>query len=297
MGKLIRHFAFLANFLFLALNIKAQRVSDVMVIQDGQKLRIQYLLSTTTPADIKLYVSENNGATWQQISDFLSGSYGKGISSGRKEIIWDVLQSRESFVGNSFVFKVKVANVIKSVKIGNQIWMAENLNVDHYRNGDPILAGLSNDQWGETTKGACAFYKDDPYYIEIYGKLYNWYAVNDSRGLCPIGWHVPTKGEWLELEYYFGSSDLLAKNLVALERQVKENEKVSISGFDGLPSGFRSIIGVYGNHGYETGWWSSTPYPNSGLAWSLGIDFSEVKSDLDYYSGKTTGLSVRCIKD
>jgi hypothetical protein len=199
MGKLIGRYGIFMNFLILCLSVKAQRVSDVIVVQDGQKLRIQYLLSTTVPVDVDLYVSDNNGVTWQEVGDFLSGSYGQGISSGRKEIIWDVLQSKEKLVGNSFVFKVKVGSEIRSVKIGNQVWMAENLNVDHYQNGEPILLGITYGDWSGR-------------YVETiindtqYQRFYNWFAVNDSRGLCPTGWHVPSHYEYLVLEKVLGGS-------------------------------------------------------------------------------------------
>ncbi len=93
---------------------------------------------------------------------------------------------------------------IKSVKIGNQVWMAENLNVDRYRNGDPINTGLTDQQWKVTTQGAFAIYDNIQANDLVYGKLYNWYAVVDPRGLCPSGWHVPSDDEWTILTDYLG---------------------------------------------------------------------------------------------
>ncbi len=297
MGKLIGRFGFLLSSLLIGLSADAQRVSDVTVIQDGQELRIQYLLSTTAPVDINLYVSENNGATWQQIGDFLGGSYGKGISSGRKEITWDVLQSRESFVGNSFVFKVMVANLIESVKIGNQVWMAKNLNVDHYRNGDPILTGFSNSQWESATEGAYAVYNDDPANEEIYGKLYNWFAVNDRRGLCPSGWHVASDEDWMEMVDLLGGIEDAGGKLKGLRHWDSPNYYATDNvKFSGLPGGTKDFYGFYraiGRYGY---WWSSTSSDNK-HAFYFGLSQSKRSILRNNYYDKQNGFSVRCIKD
>ena len=91
---------------------------------------------------------------------------------------------------------------IKSVKIGNQEWMSENLNVDHFRNGDIIPEVKSKEDWEEAGKNgqpAWCYYENDPKNGEKYGKFYNWYAVNDPRGLAPEGWHIPSDGEWTEM--------------------------------------------------------------------------------------------------
>ncbi len=296
MGKLIGRFTFLLNFLILGLIAGAQRVSDVMVIQDGQKLRIQYLLSTITPVDINLYVSDNNGATWQQISDFLNGSYGKAISSGRKEIIWDVLQSRESFVGNSFVFKIMVANLIESVKIGNQVWMVKNLNVDHYSNGDPISTGLSVSQWVLAKEGAYSYYNNDPSREAIYGKLYNWYAVIDDRGICPTGWHVPSDDEWNELIEFLGGNKFAGGKLKSTKDWAVRNRAVTNSiGFTALPGGCRCSTGSYNDFGVFGNMWTSTEYDVRG-AWSRKFYSSNSRLDRNY-GEKWYGFSVRCIKD
>ena len=86
-------------------------------------------------------------------------------------------------------------NVYETVVIGDQLWMAENLKVTHYRNGDEIPTGLSSDnegEWATTDEGAYAIYDDNPYYIDLYGLLYNPYVVLDERKVCPAGWHVPS---------------------------------------------------------------------------------------------------------
>ena len=293
MGKL--RYVFFIGLLMLGTTIMAQRVSNVTATQEGQKLRIQYELSSTTPTEVGLYISENNGSTWSKVTQHLTGDVGPNVSAGSKQMIWDVLQARESLVGNAIVFKVKVGSEIKSVKIGNQVWMAENLNLDHYRNGDLIPTGLSNAQWESTTQGAYTIYNDDPANEKKYGKLYNWYAVNDSRGLCPAGWHVPSDSEWSTLETYLGGSEVAGGKLKSISGWETPNWGASnSSGFNAFPGGFRSN-GTYGAIGANGFWWSSSEDISNG-AWSrlLGDDFSGVdRND----TGRRCGFSVRCVKD
>ena len=115
---------------------------------------------------------------------------------------------------------VKKANVAQEVNsfeevtIGNQIWMTKNLNVDKFRNGDPILEAKTDEEWqkaGEKKQPAWCYYDNDPKNGEQYGKLYNWYAVNDPRGLAPEGYHVPTDAEWTQLSDYLGGEDVAGK--------------------------------------------------------------------------------------
>jgi uncharacterized protein (TIGR02145 family) len=94
------------------------------------------------------------------------------------------------------------------IKIGNQLWMKENLKVSKYRNGEAILTGLVNSAWANTNKGAYAIYDNDNTNNERYGNLYDWYAVNDSRGLCPSGWHIPSESEWSTLISYLGGESV-----------------------------------------------------------------------------------------
>ena len=185
---------------------------------------------------------------------------------------------------------------INSVKIGNQVWMAENLNVDHYRNGDPISTGLSNAQWESTAQGAYAIYNDDPFNEKIYGKLYNWYAVIDSRGLCPTGWHVPSDSEWISLENYLGGSDVAGGKLKSTSVWKTYNTRATNhSAFNALPGGLRSTNDSYygiDSYGY---FWSSTEVGGGGVWYRLL--FYGNSGVLRVYSAKEEGFSVRCVKD
>ena len=111
----------------------------------------------------------------------------------------------------SFVYSTVTdidGNVYETVQIGEQLWMAENLKATHYNNGDAIATALSDSEWSSTTDGAYAVYDDDPVNAEIYGNLYNWYAVDDERGVCPEGYHVPSDSEFTVLADFLGGEDI-----------------------------------------------------------------------------------------
>ena len=196
-------------------------------------------------------------------------------------------------------------NVYETVIIGDQLWMAENLKVTHYRNGDEIPTGYSNDDWSNLFTGAYAVYDDDPSNAEIYGNLYSWYAIDLETGVCPEGWHVPTDDEWTILSDYLGGSDIAGGKLKeCTEGSCPESEywfspnmgATNESGFTGLPGGCRG--GGSGSYLYLGGsgfFWSSTEY-NSNLAWFwvLYYDTSVIYRDYDY---KGYGSSVRCVRD
>ena len=196
-------------------------------------------------------------------------------------------------------------NVYETVIIGDQLWMAENLKVTHYRNGDEIPTGYSNDDWSNLFTGAYAVYDDDPSNAEIYGNLYSWYAIDLETGVCPEGWHVPTDDEWTILSDYLGGSDIAGGKLKeCTEGSCPESEywnspnegATNESGFTGLPGGCRG--GGSGSYLYLGGsgfFWSSTEY-NSNLAWFwvLYYDTSVIYRDYDY---KGYGSSVRWVMD
>jgi uncharacterized protein (TIGR02145 family) len=187
-----------------------------------------------------------------------------------------------------------------TVAIGAQCWFKENLRSDNYRNGDAIPGNLSDAQWSSTDSGAQAVYNNDASGLATYGRLYNWYAVNDSRGLCPSGFHVPSDGEWMTLEMVLGMTSIQANsNKWRGTDQDSQMKTVSwggtnSSGFSALPGGFRSSdFGYFSDQGGVGGWWSSSP--NGTNAWSRSL----LSGDSDvgrYYSSSRGGFSVRCVR-
>lgn len=189
-----------------------------------------------------------------------------------------------------------------SVKIGNQTWKTENLNVSAFINGDAIKEVKTNRKWkryNRKGKPAWCYYENKTGNGKTYGKLYNWYAVNDSRGLAPCGWHIPADQEWKELTEFLGGEDIAGLKLKA-EKGWKEhvnnfsngNNK---SGFSGLPGGYRFNNGIFfyaGSFGY---WWSATQ-DKEDTAFSREQSFDKSNAAKDT-NDKGNGLSVRCIKD
>jgi uncharacterized protein (TIGR02145 family) len=306
MGQLMKYLVIVLKCMVINLALQAQAVRSVKATQEGQKIAIAYELVCTQPTEINLFLSEDNGQTWNALKTGVSGDVGVKVTQGSKVIYWDVLQSKEKLVGSAFVFKVKVKdqkkdenqiNDIKSVKIGEQIWMAENLNVDHYRNGDPIMEVKNIENWSNLISGAWCYYDNEDLNGLQYGKLYNWFAISDKRGLCPTGWHVPSNEDWLVLENQLGGRLVAGKSLKSRHGwSGLESENTNLSDFSGLPGGGRLLGGNFYANGRFGFWWSSTEYDFSRI-WGrrLNYDDSSVYRDNDVY--KYFGLSVRCIKD
>jgi len=190
-------------------------------------------------------------------------------------------------------------NVYQTIIIGDQEWMAENLKVTHYRNGDAIPTGLSDSEWENLNSGAYAVYNDDESNADTYGYLYNWYAVDDSRTIAPEGWHVPTDEEWTTLTDYLGNdagSQLAGRADLWNDGDLENNANFGTSGFNALPGGYRSNDdGLYRSMGLDGYYWSSTEY-YSDYAWyrKLGYYGSDVyRNDVN----KRHGFSVCCIRD
>jgi hypothetical protein len=292
----MRNCFFIFYFSLIALVLEAQTVRNVKATQEGQKIAIAYELVCTQPTEINLFLSEDNGQTWNVVKTGVSGDVGTRITQGSKVIYWDVLQSKEKLVGNAFVFKVKVGEEFKTVKIGNQVWMLENLNVVHYANGDPIPEVKDEDKWSQLNSGAWCYYDSDIANGKVYGKLYNWYAVNDARGLAPKGWHIPTDAEWTLLTDHLGGMDIAGTKMKSTSGWWDNRNSTNSSGFSGLPGGstFRDYDGD-GSIGYVSEWWSSTEYDTDD-AWYRKLTYYDglVNSNGDF---KYRGLSVRCLRD
>jgi len=169
--------------------------------------------------EIKIKASADDGSTWNLPCVSLSGDTGKVVIPGtNKHIVWDFYADNPGVRGDGYRIRVIAdendittvtdidGNVYKTVKIGDQWWMAENLKVRHYRNGDPIPHEINNVEWIMLTTGAYCYYDNDSSHAADYGALYNWYTVSDFRNIAPEGWHVPTDEEWKELEMALGIS-------------------------------------------------------------------------------------------
>jgi len=199
--------------------------------------------------------------------------------------------------------------IYKSIKIADQEWMAENLDVAEFRNGDSIPEAKTNEEWftmGLNRKPAWCFYDNDPMYRNKYGKLYNWHTVNDSRGLCPEGWHIPFDDEWRKLEITLGMSrddaqgeDMRGTNegnkLKSNKGWESKGNGTNSSGFSALPAGSRSYDGSFEDKGITAFFWSSARRKDKAL-WFRAL----IYNSSEVARGNTVsefGFSVRCVKD
>jgi len=180
-----------------------------------------------------------------------------------------------------------------TVQIGDQCWFTENLRTTTYLNGEAIPQNLSDGDWSSTTSGAMAFYNDGP----AYGGLYNWYAVDDARGLCPSSWHVPTDAEWTILTDHLGGASVAGGQMKTNYGWFNGGNGTNSSGFSGLPGGYRSNDGSFSNAGYYGYWWSSSP--NGSNAWYRDLNYASLNGE-DVgrsSSSRRLGFSVRCVRD
>ena len=160
------------------------------------------------------------------------------------------------------------------------------------------MSSLPPKEWAGLTTGAWSHNNNDSQYENPYGKLYNWYAVNDPRNMCPLGWHVPTDAEYTLLTAYLGGESVAGGKMKSTGTQYWQSPNTGAtneSGFSGLPGGSRNNDGSFSVIGDFGAWWSSTEsYPSA--AWYRGLGYISV--DADSFSGfKTYGLSVRCLRD
>lgn len=186
-----------------------------------------------------------------------------------------------------------------SIKICDQVWMQKNLDVSKYQNGDIIPQVTDAAVWGGLTIGAWCWYNNDSAtYAATYGKMYNWYAVNDARGLAPKGWHIPSDDEWSILGMCKGD-DFVAggflKEAGTTHWLTPNTGADNSTGFTALPGGFRYLDGGFNFITYYGNFWSATS-SNGTEAFYRGLNYS----DFSLYrspSNKLNGFSVRCIKD
>ncbi|MEI6090298.1 MAG: FISUMP domain-containing protein [bacterium] len=257
---------------------------DTIITWDGvspdEKVNVEYTL--------------DRGTNWLPIADSVTGlSYR-----------WIVPKTPSNLCLARVTAELEYDTSKTDVLICNQIWDGYNLDVEYYRNGDPIPEVKDPKLWKDLTTGAWCYYNNDPAMGAIYGKLYNWYAVNDSRGLAPDGWHIASSAEWTELEECLGGSNVAGGKLKSTGTKEGGNGlwyspntgATNESGFSAIPGGWLDVdSGVFRAIGYTCVLWTSTQSGPS-VAWSKDL----YQSGAYIYQSvinKNWGLSVRCIKD
>lgn len=196
-------------------------------------------------------------------------------------------------------------NVYKTVAIGTQWWMAENLKVSQFANGDQIPLLTNASEWAETEEGAYCYYGNRASFVDSYGNLYNWYTVEDERGVCPAGWHVATDADWITMEMFLGMSAAEAERMTAW-RGTDEGSKLkdesfegnNSSGFTALATGYRDPAGVFKAMGTDNDYWTSTPYDNKGTIEGVLHGFlNSQPSTVRNFHVPGYGFCIRCVRD
>ena len=273
-----------------------------------------------TSSDLKVRWDWENDSSWDTNYSTIKSASHQYSTQGTKTINMEVKDTEG--LTNSTTRQVSVSNgsgetgtvtdiegnTYKTIKIGNQWWMAENLNVTHYRNGDTIPNVTNSSDWQNLTTGTYCNYNNDASNADTYGRLYNWYAVNDSRKIAPIGWHVPTDEDWKTLEKYLGMSQSEAngtsfrgtneggklKETGTIHWQSPNKGATNESGFSALPGGYRDHDGIYYTIGRIADFWSSTV--TGSYAWNRYVTYNNSGVSRNN-AHKRGGFSVRCVKD
>ncbi|MEX0769105.1 MAG: FISUMP domain-containing protein [Balneolaceae bacterium] len=218
------------------------------------------------------------------------------ITGSEPEVQITLTQDREVTAFFETGMKDVEGNIYEVVEIGDQLWMADNLRTSEYSNGEGIQNVIDNEEWENLNIGAWSFYNHDSQFNELYGKLYNWYAVNDLRGICPEGWHVPSSSEWIALTDYLGQN--AGGKMKVTDTQYWNSPNTGAtneSGFSAMPSGARNARGEFYNMGLRGYWWSSSMEDNdNAFYYFVEHDNGDVTENSFL---KSLGRPVRCIAD
>ena len=186
----------------------------------------------------------------------------------------------------------------QDITIGTQTWTSKNLDVSTFRNGEAIPEAKNAKQWskaGDNKTAVFCYYEYDSKNGKVYGKLYNWFAVNDSRGLAPKGYHIPSDAEWTILTDFLGGSKISGKKMKSKDGWSNDGNGDNSSGFNGLPGGYCNDSGGFINVTENGGWWSSSE-DSTDSAWNRDLGKNNTKV-YRYNISENIGFSVRCLRD
>jgi uncharacterized protein (TIGR02145 family) len=218
-----------------------------------------------------------------------------GISGIYRTIITDIPTQSKTITFAFVACTDADGNNYPVVQIGNQIWMAENLKTTKYNDGSILSNITDNNIWNNLQSGAYCWYENNISLKDTYGALYNWNAISTKK-LAPIGWHVPTDAEWTTLTNYLGGEANAGNKLKETgAKHWKSPIATNETGFTALPCGFRDYKGTFQNIGSFGYWWSSSPASTMSVWYRLM--YNNNSNVGRYYSNKSSGYAVRCVKD
>ena len=277
----------------------AQKVNNVEASQLGQNIVVTYDLETEQPCTINLFISTNGGTTWQGPLKQVQGQVGPNIKRGKNSITLFVLNEFNELRGDNIRFKVDASTTnLNTIKIGSQTWTTKNLDVTTYQNGDAIPQVQDAAAWRNLTTGAWCYYENKTANSSRYGKLYNWFAVNDPRLLAPKGYHIPTDNEWTILSENLGGTSEAGTKMKSSSGWKNNGNGTNTTGFAGLPGGYRgdrSDNGDFNGIGFSGHWWNSSK-GDTDRTRAYNLYYSEGIVE-GYYYFKQSGFSVRCLRD
>lgn len=278
-----------------------QSIGSVSARQEGETIVISVADFTNLEVeDLIYFYSMDSGKNWNEIGKHCLEFEGADAR-------WAVLDcmNTESFEGGAIKFKVDLVGCssvrfdgydYKVIQIGDQCWLDENLRTTVYANGEAIRGNLSDwAAWASTNSGAQAVYDNLKANMDAYGRLYNWHAVDDDRGLCPSGWHVPSDAEWTRLTDYLGGELVAGGQMKSSPSNTPSWNGSNACGLSALPGGFLEGSGGFygvGKYGY---WWSSSP-SGSYNAWYRLLYSGGTEVHRGNYD-RRNGFSVRCVQD
>ena len=272
----------------LALLWASTSLAQLDTIQSGDKLYVSFDAESSSALLDTMWIDQNRFVRAAGPIGF-DGTIHDSDTVGNK-VYFEVIRE------NCGQFKVLFDGyAYATFQQGDQCWFAENLRSEVYANGDSVVGNLTGTDWALTTSGAQQVYEGDADNLLNYGRLYNWHAVNDARGLCPSGWHVPTDDEWTDLIDFLGGEASAGEALKASPDDDFSWDGTNASGFSGLPGGRVNVNGTFSQESSVGYWWTAT---NDGVsfAWSRGVE-STYDSVARNTGNKVAGFSVRCAKD
>lgn len=248
-----------------------------LAVGQGQSLTVNF-----TPTDVTNY----NTASKTVFINVISGSGSLSSAIFNPNLTYGTITDQD---GNTY----------KTITIGTQVWMAENLRTTKYRNGDVIPEYASGISWSGITTGAVCAYNNTTSSdtINTYGRLYNWYAATDSRGIAPTGWHVPTDAEWTVLTTFLGADAGNKLLETGTTHWTMSSSSTNESGFTALPNGERfTSEGIYNGMHNNAYFWTSTSL-NAYNAMMRSLQAGNPSSYMQANFYKQYGFGIRCVKD
>lgn len=285
-----------------------QSISNVDFRAEGKTILISYDFKHNkldTIFNLEITFKSDKGEII--IPKIISGEIRNVTPGNNKKIYWDILSEGISLSGR-YLVELRELKKYKTIKIGNQVWLAENLYTDRFRNGDFIPEAKSTDDWKKAENNkepAWCYYNNDPSTEVKFGKLYNWYALNDPRGIAPHGWNVPMNADWIQLYSYLGDGKIANDKLKAKfgwgSLDGKSTNGSDASGFSAVPNGYRKGNGEFlQSNSISASFWSTEKDENEyGYTYvhCLEGEFTTTDKFTESIVNKGDGYPIRFVKD